>query len=76
MIANPSVSAYRYDPYEKRFTREFYGHNEMRGMRQEAIEKAKSAKKFGLILGTLGRQGSPVVLDVRAVRFCFADGSI
>lgn len=74
MIANPSVPAYRYDPYEKRFTREFYGHNEMRGMRQEAIEKAKSAKKFGLILGTLGRQGSPVVLDVRAVRFCFADG--
>ena len=65
MIANPRIPAFRYDPYEKKFTREFYGHEEMRGMRQEAIEKARSATKFGLILGTLGRQGSPTVLEVR-----------
>jgi 2-(3-amino-3-carboxypropyl)histidine synthase len=64
MISNPSVPAFRYDPYEKRFTREFYGHEEMRGMRQEAIQKASNAKKFGLILGTLGRQGSTTVLEV------------
>lgn len=65
MIANPSVPAFRYDPYEKKFTREYYGHEEMRGMRQEAITKARNATKFGLILGTLGRQGSPAVLQVR-----------
>jgi 2-(3-amino-3-carboxypropyl)histidine synthase len=64
MIANPRIPAFRYDPYEKKFTREFYGHEEMRGMRQEAIDKARQAKKFGLILGTLGRQGSPSVLKV------------
>ena len=64
MIANPSLPAFRYDPYEKKFTREFYGHEEMRGMRQEAITKARNAQKFGLILGTLGRQGSPAVLEV------------
>ena len=64
MIANPSLPAFRYDPYEKKFTREYYGHEEMRGMRQEAITKARNAQKFGLILGTLGRQGSPAVLEV------------
>lgn len=65
MIANPSLPAFRYDPYEKKFTREFYGHEEMRGMRHKAIETARKATTFGLILGTLGRQGSPVVLQVR-----------
>lgn len=70
MIANPAIPAYRYDPYEKKFTREFYGHEEMRGMRQEAIEKATKAEKFGLILGTLGRQGSPSVLEVGCYRVC------
>lgn len=32
-------------------------------MRQRTIEKAKHAKTFGLILGTLGRQGSTKVLN-------------
>jgi 2-(3-amino-3-carboxypropyl)histidine synthase len=64
MIANPTVPAFRYDPYEKKFTQELYGHEEMGRMRQEAIERARSAKKFGLILGTLGRQGSRTVLEV------------
>lgn len=31
--------------------------------RQTAIEKASTAKTFGLILGTLGRQGSTIVYD-------------
>jgi len=64
MIANPRIPAFRYDPYEKKFTREMYGHEEMREMRHEAIAKARKASKFGLILGTLGRQGSPSVLNV------------
>lgn len=54
---------YRYDPYEKKITEEFYDHNFMRESRKEAIAKAMKSSKFGLILGTLGRQGSPKVLD-------------
>ncbi|XP_064384831.1 2-(3-amino-3-carboxypropyl)histidine synthase subunit 1-like [Halichondria panicea] len=63
MIANPTVKAYRYDPYSKKFTHEQYNHARMRSTRKEAIAKAASAKCYGLILGTLGRQGSPKILD-------------
>ena len=62
MIANPKVPAHRYDPYSKVFSRENYDHNGMKSIRQEAIHKAASAKRFGIILGTLGRQGSPKIL--------------
>lgn len=62
MIANPTLQAYKYDPYEKKFTEEHYDHVEMRKNRKRAIDQAKSAKRFGLILGTLGRQGSPKVM--------------
>ncbi|KAH6570134.1 hypothetical protein BASA61_005197 [Batrachochytrium salamandrivorans] len=58
MIANPSLPAYRYDPYSKVFTREYYEHEEMQNLREYAIEQGRKAKKFGLIVGTLGRQGS------------------
>jgi len=63
MISNPEIKAYRYDPYVKQMTYEEYDHEDMYEMRKEAISKAKKAKKFGLILGTLGRQGSLKVLD-------------
>lgn len=63
MIANPNVEAYRYDPYERKLTLETYDHDEMRGLRQSAIKKARQAQTWGLILGTLGRQGSPKVLE-------------
>ncbi|CAG8677558.1 14399_t:CDS:10 [Funneliformis caledonium] len=63
MIANPDIPAFRYDPYSKKFTRERYDHTEMHSLRKHAIDLAKRAKKFGLILGTLGRQGSPKVLE-------------
>eukprot|EP00045_Choanoeca_perplexa_P015474 m.195356 g.195356 ORF g.195356 m.195356 type:complete len:455 (-) comp17002_c0_seq7:2702-4066(-) len=62
MIANPKLSAYRYDPYAKVFSREGYDTERMHRNRQAAIETARKATKFGLILGTLGRQGSPAVL--------------
>lgn len=62
MIANPTLQAYKYDPYEKKFTEEHYDHIEMRKNRKRAIDQAKTAKRFGLILGTLGRQGSPKVM--------------
>ncbi|KAJ1645498.1 Diphthamide biosynthesis protein 1, partial [Coemansia asiatica] len=35
----------------------------MHSLRQNAIASAKTATKFGLILGTLGRQGNPKVLE-------------
>lgn len=62
MIANPTLEAYKYDPYEKKFTEEHYDHLEMRKNRKTAIDKATHARKFGLILGTLGRQGSTKVM--------------
>ncbi|XP_044104095.1 2-(3-amino-3-carboxypropyl)histidine synthase subunit 1 [Neovison vison] len=63
MIANPGVPAYRYDPYSKVLSREHYDHQRMQANRQEAIATARSAKSWGLILGTLGRQGSPKILE-------------
>ncbi|KAI2462859.1 putative diphthamide synthesis protein-domain-containing protein [Annulohypoxylon bovei var. microspora] len=59
MIHNPAIPAYRYDPYSRKLTRETYGHEEMQTLRREAITTAKKAKKWGLILGSLGRQGNP-----------------
>ncbi|EPQ59384.1 hypothetical protein GLOTRDRAFT_55327, partial [Gloeophyllum trabeum ATCC 11539] len=81
MIANPDVPAFRYDPYSKKLTREYYDHKEMQTVREQAITTARrtiealsrpSAAKmqivhgstpredplWGVILGTLGRQGS------------------
>ena len=79
MIANPSVPAFRYDPYSKKLTRERYDHTQMRTIRDNAVQVArKSIAAFsqspdngasqttepstpplwGVILGTLGRQGS------------------
>lgn len=59
-----AVFVRRYDPYSKVFTREYYDHEAMRALRLQAIDKARSAERWGLILGTLGRQGSPKVLEV------------
>eukprot|EP00111_Clytia_hemisphaerica_P016390 TCONS_00048525-protein len=63
MIHNPKLAAYMYDPYSKVFSREEYQHEEMLRNRKRAIETASKAQTFGLILGTLGRQGSPKVLE-------------
>ncbi|XP_037665889.1 2-(3-amino-3-carboxypropyl)histidine synthase subunit 1 isoform X2 [Choloepus didactylus] len=63
MIANPTVPAYRYDPYSKVLSREHYDHELMQAARQEAIAAARSAQSWGLILGTLGRQGSLKILE-------------
>ncbi|KAK7171861.1 hypothetical protein R3I93_004227 [Phoxinus phoxinus] len=63
MISNPEIPAYRYDPYNKVFSREYYDHEAMRATRLQAIERARSAQRWGLILGTLGRQGNPKILE-------------
>ena len=35
----------------------------MQQLRLAEVEKARSAKMFGIILGTLGRQGSTTILE-------------
>ncbi|RYP70861.1 hypothetical protein DL769_004836 [Monosporascus sp. CRB-8-3] len=64
MIHNPAIPAYRYDPYSRKLTRETYGHEEMQSLRRDAIRTAKGAKKWGLILGSLGRQGNPHTMEL------------
>ncbi|CAB9528261.1 histidine synthase subunit 1 [Seminavis robusta] len=64
LISNPHIDTfYRYDPYGKTLTEESYNHDAMKQIRQEAIAKTKqSANTFGIILGTLGRQGNPAIV--------------
>ncbi len=80
MIHNPDAPAYkyvwipsqnsfdlflfRYDPYSKEFTREYYDIKSMHNIRQMEINKAANGRVWGLVLGSLGRQGSPKVLQV------------
>merc|ERR1712179_190124 len=52
-----------YNPYSKVLSREYYDQPLMKKIRKAAIDKATEAKVWGLILGTLGRQGSTKVLD-------------
>ncbi|KAF7189747.1 2-(3-amino-3-carboxypropyl)histidine synthase subunit 1 [Pseudocercospora fuligena] len=59
MIHNPSIPAYRYDPYSRRLTHETYDHDTLLSDRSNALVQAKKARKWGLILGSLGRQGNP-----------------
>ncbi|VEN38260.1 unnamed protein product [Callosobruchus maculatus] len=63
MISNPKLQAYKYDPYSKKFTKEGYAHEEMKMVRSQAIEKASASRTVGVIMGILGRQGNPKVVD-------------
>ncbi len=63
MIRNPHVKAYRYDPYGKYLTFEEYEVEKMKAIRLAAINKARTANTFGLVLGTLGRQGNPPIFQ-------------
>ncbi|KAI5960501.1 DPH1 [Candida theae] len=63
MIHNPDIPAYRYDPYDRKFTREYYDQKQMTRVREDAVVTARKAKKIGLILGALGRQGNPITLQ-------------
>lgn len=65
MIQNPHLkdAFYRYDPFQCTLTKEGFGFVDMHRSRRAAVEKAKEAKVVGLVLGTLGRQGSPGVLE-------------
>nr|NVI71050.1 putative diphthamide biosynthesis protein 1 [Cucujiformia] len=63
MIANPKVNAYKYDPYKKEFTREYYEYDKMVSIRKKNIDKSCNSKNFGVIMGTLGRQGNINVVE-------------
>ena len=63
MIANPGIKAFRYDPYVGKLFLEEYDHVGMKGSRKNAILKAKEARNWGVVLGTLGRQGNPKILE-------------
>ena len=63
MIHNPSVLSYQYNPYNKIITQEFYETPKMLVNRQNAITKAKDQTEWGIILGTLGRQGNVNILE-------------
>jgi len=62
MIANPAFEAYRYDPYSKVLTQEWYDTAKMKKIRYQSIKKARNAATFGIVLGTLGRQGNPTIV--------------
>lgn len=64
MIHNPSIPAYRYDPYSRRLTHETYDHDQLLTDRSKALVEARKAKKWGLILGSLGRQGNPHTMSM------------
>ncbi|KAH8480771.1 hypothetical protein H0E87_030868 [Populus deltoides] len=63
MIANPGIKAFRYDPYLGKLFLEEYDHKGMKEVRKKAIERAKGARSWGVVLGTLGRQGNPRILE-------------
>jgi len=62
MIQNPHMTFYQYNPFTHYLTLEEYDHDLMKKIRFDQIEKFKKANYFGLIFGTLGRQGNPVIL--------------
>uniref|UniRef100_A0A5S6QN41 2-(3-amino-3-carboxypropyl)histidine synthase subunit 1 n=1 Tax=Trichuris muris TaxID=70415 RepID=A0A5S6QN41_TRIMR len=64
MIANPNVPAYKYDPYSRKCTTENYNHEVMQRTRRSAIDQAKHCRMFGIILGTLGRQGNCAIVEL------------
>nr|NVI70998.1 putative diphthamide biosynthesis protein 1 [Cucujiformia] len=68
MIANPKIQSYKYDPYEKEFSREYYEHNEMTSFRKKCINESIAATRFGIIMGTLGRQGNIKVVELMRQR--------
>ena len=53
----------RYDPYNKSFTREYLDHEQMLRDRDVAMAAAAAAGTVGIVLGTLGRQGSPDLVE-------------
>lgn len=62
MIKNPQLRFFQYNPYSLKLTSEVYEHQAMHEIRFKEIERARAAKRFGIVFGTLGRQGSQTLL--------------
>ena len=43
-------------------TRERYDHDRMMTVRHDAVEAARGARVFGIVHGSLGRQGNPAIV--------------
>ncbi|EOB15168.1 Diphthamide biosynthesis protein 1 [Nosema bombycis CQ1] len=94
MINNPTLDFYKYCPFSRKLTREYYDFMRMKKIRENEIQKVKNEfksmnccndckddskngsiynnihnnitskiKSFGLILGTLGKQGNKRILE-------------
>ncbi|KAI1729139.1 putative diphthamide synthesis protein domain-containing protein [Ditylenchus destructor] len=63
MIQNPEVPGYAYNPYSRKLTSEKYAYDLMLKTRENAVNVARNSRCFGLILGTLGRQGNMKVFE-------------
>eukprot|EP00921_Rhytidocystis_pertsovi_P019131 GHVQ01030328.1.p1 GENE.GHVQ01030328.1~~GHVQ01030328.1.p1 ORF type:complete len:382 (-),score=42.11 GHVQ01030328.1:102-1247(-) len=66
LIQNPHVKFFRYDPFTQELLAETYAHSLLHRNRQDAISAAVSTPAdvpIGLILSTLGRQGSVGILE-------------
>lgn len=63
MIQNSMVQAYQYNPYSRKLTSEEYDFTVMVNRRKDAIKQARRASVFGLIQGSLGRQGNPRIVE-------------
>eukprot|EP00923_Selenidium_pygospionis_P011239 GHVN01019479.1.p1 GENE.GHVN01019479.1~~GHVN01019479.1.p1 ORF type:complete len:457 (+),score=41.16 GHVN01019479.1:1215-2585(+) len=78
MIQNPTVEFFRYDPFTKNFLRESYAHDILHRNRQAAIHSVlntvnlhvtsasnerRKASVVGLLMSTLGRQGSVGLIE-------------
>jgi 2-(3-amino-3-carboxypropyl)histidine synthase len=62
MIKNPHLNFYQYNPYSKQLSEEVYEHQAMHEIRFGEIQRARKAERFGVVFGTLGRQGNQGLL--------------
>lgn len=53
----------RYDPYGRHLLAESYDHAGMRAARRKAVQAATGARRWGVVMGTLGRQGNPRIVE-------------
>lgn len=63
MIRNPALNFYRYCPFTRRLSQEFYDHEKMKSFREREIRRAFGGRSFGVILGSLGRQGNRQIFE-------------
>lgn len=63
MIRNPTLNFYKYCPFSRKMTREFYRFGEMLAAREAEIKRALGGRSFGVVLGSLGRQGNRRVFE-------------